>query len=105
MTFFICSGDRTRYINTEKGYDWSSCPTDTVMGGQILGNAEFSLVSEVKAIPVVSDIDNDGVKDILINTYDGKLHCFSLSDPTKEKPGFPYSLDCRGDTAEFASAP
>lgn len=37
----------------------------------------------------VTDIDSDGKKEILFNSYNGKVHCFSLEK--KEPYAWPYA--------------
>ena len=90
MTIAILNADRTRYKNDKLDADWTTLPTD--LGKPLLQN-DVSISSFVCQTPVVSDINGDGKKEILFNSYNGKIHCFSL-DKT-EPYAWPYSLTKR----------
>lgn len=90
MTIGIFNADRTRYKNDSLGYNWETIPTDL---GKPLFQNEQSVASNVFQVPVVSDIDGDGKNEILFNSYNGKVHCFSLNK--KEPYAWPYSLTKR----------
>lgn len=101
MTLFILNGDRTRFYNAEKGYDWRRIPTD--LGAPLVQTPEI-ISSRVNSKPVVEDLNGDGVPEILFPSYNGKLHCFSLD--RSEKGAWPYSLTKRTSPLfEYASAP
>ncbi len=86
MSVFIFNGDRTRYKN------WKTAPDDRTTMGASLFLDPITLSTGVQSEPVVSDLDNDGTNEILINTYDGCVHAFSVTDPSKEFGGFPYRI-------------
>ncbi len=88
MTAFILNGDRTRYQDLAKGFDWSTPPVD--LGGPLKSYDSQSVAAKVFSEPVCADVDGDGYQEILFNTYNGKLHCFSL-DGT-EHGSWPFTL-------------
>ncbi len=99
MTVALLNGDRTRYQNAALDADWSTLPLDT---GKPLTTSDVSLSLNVCATPVMADLDGDGLSEILFNSYDGKVHCFSLN---KTEPyAWPYSLTKRTSPLyEYAS--
>lgn len=102
MTAFILNGDRTRYTNPAKGFDWTTPPVD--LGGPLKRYDDVSIAAGVFSEPVAADLDGDGMQEILFNTYAGKLHCFSL-DGT-EHGSWPFTLSkSNGSVYEYASAP
>ena len=102
MTVFILNQDRTRYINSAKGFDWSTPPVD--LGGPLKGYDAQSMAAGVFAEPVCADIDGDGFQEILFNAYNGKLHCFSL-DGT-EHGSWPFTLPKSSSSLyEYATPP
>lgn len=101
MSICILNADRTRFKNEFLDTDWTTIPTD--LGKPLVQNT-VSIASGVCQTPVVSDIDGDGKNEILFNSYNGKLHCFSLN---KTEPyAWPYSLTRRTSPLfEYASPP
>ena len=99
MTLAILRNDRTRFAITGTDIDWSIPPTD--LGAPLVQNPKF-LASYVSATPVVTDLDGDGISEIVMNSYNGKVHCFSLD---KSEPyAWPYSLTKRtSPLPEYAS--
>ena len=99
MSLAILKSDRTRFKIPGTDIDWSIPPTD--LGAPLVQNPEF-LASYVSATPVVTDLEGDGKKEILLNSYNGKVHCFSLD---KSEPyAWPYSLTKRtSPLPEYAS--
>ncbi|HIV62157.1 MAG TPA: S-layer homology domain-containing protein [Candidatus Butyricicoccus avistercoris] len=98
MSVAIFNGDRTRYQNVAKGFDWTSIPSG--LGGKIK-DSQTSVSAMVLAEPVAADLDGDGNKEILFNSYDGKLYCFTLDKQMKT-----FSLPATSSTvAEYASEP
>ena len=99
MTIAVLNGDRTRYKNAAKGYDWEIIPTDL---GEPLYQNEKMVSSGVFQVPVISDLDGDGDVEILFNSYNGKVHCFGLD--RVEPYAWPYSLTKRTSPMfEYAS--
>lgn len=106
MTVFIFNQDRTRYTNPAKGFDWTTIPTDqnSAVSGPLKTQDAESFAGGVLSEPVAADLDGDGNKEILFNSYNGKLHCFSL-DGT-EHGSWPYTLpQTGGNIMEFATPP
>lgn len=97
---FLLSLDRTRYVNTAKGYDWTQPPVDT---GRIV-TLDASLLPKTDHTPVAADVDGDGEKEILYTANDAKVHCWDL-DGT-EHGAWPYSLVKRSSSVlSFATKP
>lgn len=97
---FILNTDRTRYVNSARGFDWTEMPTDpaaiVTMSSQTLPAANLSLE--------VADVDGDGCKEILYTSNDGQVHCWSL-DKTQHG-AWPYNLNGRSASViTFASKP
>ena len=94
MTVFILNQDRTRYVNKELGFDWTSAPnelTSSIRGPLKSGDAG-SMSGNVFPVPVCSDLDGDGYQEILFNSYDGKVHCFSLDKTERWSFTLPKSV-------------
>ena len=99
MTVAILNADRTRYKNEALGFNWEVFPMD--LGKPLVDNYQI-LCSHVYQRPTVCDIDGDGLKEILFNSYNGKVHCFSLNK--KEPYAWPFSLTKRTSPEfEYAS--
>jgi hypothetical protein len=95
---FIFNGDRTRF--NSGGYDWHTTPVDT---GAPLSES-YEVIQSYQSNPVVVDLDNDGKKEILFSSYDGRVHAFWL-DKT-EHGSWPYSVNKSSDHFyRFASEP
>lgn len=100
FTCFVLNLDRTRYVNTEQGFDWTNVPTDN--GTALLMDPR--LLSYNDNTPITEDLDGDGFKEIIFSACDGRVHCFKL-DGT-EHGAWPYSLSTRSDpVAEYATKP
>ena len=100
FTTFILNGDRTRYVNASKGYDWSQMPMDPAP----IVTLNSQLISPAKMKPVVTDLDRDGSKEILYAANDGQVHCWGLNG--RQNGSWPFTL-CTASSAvkEFASRP
>ena len=99
MSLCILRSDRTRFSVPGTDIDWSIPPTD--LGEPLVQNPKF-LASYVSATPVVTDIDGNGSPEIIMNSYNGKVHCFSLD---KSEPyAWPHALTKRtSPLSEYAS--
>jgi hypothetical protein len=83
---YIFNADRSRFKDTAHGFDWETIPVDT--GAPL--SEDYNVIESVEPNPVVVDLDNDGFKEILYSSYDGKVHAFWL-DKT-EHYNWPYSV-------------
>lgn len=102
MTVFLLNRDRTRYVNRSLGFDWTRPPVD--LGRSLVKSDPDDISAGLHSEPVAEDLDGDGKKEILFNSYNGKLHCFSL-DGT-EHGSWPFTLPkSSGSVYEFASTP
>lgn len=97
MSLFIFNGDRTRYDG------WSRSPSDMDFMGAPLIQNPATLSSSVQAEPVICDLNNDGINEVLLNTYDGCVHAFSVNNPRSEFANFPYRIARQSGIAETAS--
>ena len=111
---YILNGDRTRM--NKNGCNWENIPTnltDPALGKPLNQNpmggdgGTRQTDGGVHSVPVVGDINGDGVKEILFNSYDGKVHCFSAKDSSREVAGWPFTLpgNSTGSYFEFAAEP
>ena len=102
MTVFILNQDRSRYVNESKGFDWRKPPVD--LGAPRKKSDPVSVAAGVFSVPVCEDVDGDGNQEIFLNSYNGKLHCFSL-DGT-EHGAWPFTLPKNaGSVYEYATPP
>jgi hypothetical protein len=83
---YIFNADRSRFKDTAHGFNWETIPVDT--GAPL--SEDYNVIESVEPNPVVVDLDNDGFKEILFSSYDGKVHAFWL-DKT-EHGNWPYSV-------------
>ena len=83
---YIFNADRSRFKDAARGYNWETIPTDT--GAPL--SEDYNVIESNQPNPVVVDLDNDGRKEILYSSYDGRMHAFWL-DKT-EHHGWPYSV-------------
>ncbi len=83
-SLFIFNADRSRF---KKGaWNWEQAPVNT---GAPLSES-YSRIESCQPNPVVVDLDNDGKREILFASYDGKMHAYWL-DKT-EHYNWPYSI-------------
>jgi hypothetical protein len=83
---YIFNADRSRFKDTAHGFNWETIPINT--GAPL--SEDYNVIESVEPNPVVVDLDNDGFKEILYSSYDGKVHAFWL-DKT-EHHNWPYSV-------------
>ena len=75
-------------------------------GGEIRGNETRDELYKGElghAVVRVCDVNGDGINEILLNTYDGCVHAFSVNDVLHEFENFPYKIPQSGYVAETAS--
>ncbi|WP_051309240.1 FG-GAP repeat domain-containing protein [Desulfogranum japonicum] len=83
-SLFIFNADRSRFNSGQ--WNWSQAPVNT---GAPLSES-YSVIENCQPNPVVADIDNNGVAEILFSGYDGRVHAFWL-DKT-EHGSWPFSV-------------
>ncbi|MGH9887399.1 MAG: FG-GAP-like repeat-containing protein, partial [bacterium] len=94
---WILKMDRSRW--TGSGFDWTVIPTAEPNSGP--KSQDFDVIQNDVQNAVVADLDNDGFKEILYPSYDGRLHAYWL-DKT-EHGSWPYAVPGAG--IHFASEP
>lgn len=95
---FIFNADRTRF--RDLNFNWETVPIDT--GAPL--SEDYNEIENNQPDPVVSDMDNDGFKEIIFSSYDGKIHCYSLDQ--EEHNNWPYSVyEEASGVIVFASVP
>ena len=100
-TAFLLDLNLGRYTNPAKGFDWTRFPTDT---GDYVTLDDHVNLPNPDLVPAVADLDNDGNKEIVFSSYDGRVHCFSL-DGT-EHGAWPFAVcSSRGGVKVMASRP
>lgn len=101
-TVYILNQDHTRFSG------WETIPTNLTnpgLGAPLNQNAN-SVSGGVQLAPLVADVNGDGVNEILFNSFDGKIHCYSLRDSSRELEGWPYVLPgTNGSVYEIAGEP
>lgn len=71
---FIFRGDRTRWSGN--GYDWTAIPVPDGVAAPL--SEDYNVIENSMPNPVVADLDNDGFKEILYASYDGRVHAYWL---------------------------
>lgn len=94
---WILKMDRSRW--TGSGFDWNVLPVAEPGSGPV--SQDFNLIQNSVQNAVLADLDGDGFMEILIPSYDGRLHVWWL-DKT-EHGAWPY--DVPGSGIRFASEP
>jgi hypothetical protein len=83
---YIFNADRSRFKDTAHGFNWETIPVDT--GAPL--SEDYDVIESNEPNPVVVDLDNDGFKEILFSSYDGRVHAFWLDK--SEHHNWPYSV-------------
>ncbi len=97
---FIFNRDRTRWSNAS--YDWTDIPIPD--GSAAPRSEDYNIIESSHPVPVVADLDGDGIKEILYPSYDGRMHAYWL-DKT-EHGNWPYSVTKSTESfLRFASPP
>jgi len=89
--------DRTRWSGS--GYDWEVLPVPGPGSGPL--SEDYNVIENSVSNPVLADLDNDGLLEIVFASYDGKLHAYWL-DKT-EHGNWPYAVP--GSGLRFAGEP
>lgn len=97
---YILNVDRTRWAGS--GYDWTNLPVPEPNAAPL--SEDYNTIETVMPNPVVVDLDNDGFREILYSSYDGRLHAYRL-DKT-EHGSFPYAIKKNAESfIRFSSEP
>ena len=83
---FILNADRTRWKDTIS--DWTVIPLPDAQAAPL--SEDYSLIENNVPNPVVVDLDDDGRKEILYPSYDGRMHAYWL-DKT-EHGSWPFEV-------------
>ena len=105
-TVYILNQDHTRFNNGV--YNWENIPTNITNPklGAPLNQSHENISADVLSVPLVADVNGDGVNEILFNSSDGMVHCYSLKDTSKELEGWPFVLpNSNGAVYETATEP
>ena len=94
---WLLRGDRSRWANPD--YDWTVIPAQGQSGAPL--SEDYNVIQNAAANAVVADLDGDGQQEILLPSYDGKLHAWWL-DKT-EHGAWPFRIPGAG--FHFASEP
>lgn len=84
---FILNADRTRWKDASN--DWTVIPTPDGHAAPL--SEDYNIIENSVPNPVAADLDNDGRKEILYPSYDGRLHAYWL-DKT-EHGSWPFEVD------------
>ena len=95
-TPWILKGDRTRWAGS--GFDWTTLPLPVSPGPL---SQDYEVIQNDPTSAVVADLDNDGFKEILYPSYDGRLHAFWLDRTAHDN--WPFVVP--GSGINFASEP
>ena len=94
---WLLRSDRTRWA--AGGFDWTVIPPQGASGAPL--SEDYNVIQNIAANAVVADLDRDGRQEILLPSYDGKLHAWWL-DRT-EHDAWPFVIP--GGGFHFASEP
>lgn len=97
---YILRIDRTRWAGG--GFNWTALPVPD--GNAAPLSEDYNQIETVMPNPVVVDLDNDGLREILYSSYDGRLHAYWL-DKT-EHGSWPYRIKKQNENfIRFSSEP
>ncbi len=97
---FIFNQDRTRWSNAS--YNWTDIPIPD--GAAAPRSENYNIIESNHPVPVVADLDGDGIKEILYPSYDGRMHAYWLDK--SEHGNWPYSVTKSTEPfLRFASPP
>lgn len=88
---WILKRDRTRWSNAS--VDWTVIPAPGQSGAAVI-QGQYGTIEDAVVNAVPADLDGDGQLEILMQSYDGKLHVWWL-DKT-EKHSWPYTIPGTG---------
>jgi hypothetical protein len=97
---YILNRDRSRWAYGP--YDWTDLPVPDASADPLA--EDYNQIETAVPNPVVADLDNDGWREILYPSYDGRLHAYWL-DKT-EHGSWPYEVTIPAQGyIRFASEP
>jgi hypothetical protein len=97
---YILNADRTRWSGN--GFDWTVLPTPDGSAAPL--SEDWNEIESNQPNPVAADLDNDGFKEILFPSYDGRMHAYWLDK--SEHGNWPYSVYSPAEGRfRFASEP
>jgi hypothetical protein len=96
-TPFVLRRDRSRWSGS--GFDWTAVPPPGPGSGPL--SQDFNVIESAAPNVVLADLDGDGRLEILLPSYDGRLHAWWL-DKT-ERHSWPF--DVPGSGIRFAGEP
>lgn len=97
---YILNVDRTRWAGN--GFNWTNLPVPDGSAAPL--SEDYNRIETVMPNPVVVDLDNDGFREILYSSYDGRLHAYWL-DKT-EHGSWPYRIKKQNENfIRFSSEP
>ncbi len=94
---WLLRADRTRWAAA--AWDWTVIPPQGASGAPL--SEDYGVIQNIAANVVVADLDRDGRSEILLPSYDGKLHAWWLD--RSEHHAWPYVIPGAG--LHFASEP
>jgi hypothetical protein len=94
---FVLRRDRSRWSGS--GFDWTAIPPPGPGSGPL--SQDYNVIETAEPNTVLADLDNDGRLEILVPSYDGRLHAWWL-DKT-EHGAWPF--DVPGSGIRFAGEP
>lgn len=97
---FILNRDRTRWVSGS--FNWTVLPTPDANADPIIEN--YNVIESNHPNPAAADLDNDGIKEVLYPSYDGRMHVYWM-DKT-EHGNWPYAVTKAGEGfTRFATEP
>jgi uncharacterized repeat protein (TIGR01451 family) len=97
---FIFNADRSRWASGS--FSWVAIPPLGGTSGKALSE-DYNVIQSGLPNPVPSDLDGDGVKELLFASNDGKLHAYWM-DKT-EHGSWPFNVAALAGDMSFASEP
>jgi hypothetical protein len=97
---FVLRVDRTRWSGGS--FDWTSLPVPDGAAGPL--SEDYNLIETAQPNPVAADLDNDGLREVLYASYDGRLHAYWLNKT--ERICWPFEVKRANENyLRFASEP
>ena len=94
------SADTLRTRWKANGYDWRSIPSKP--GAPLVNIGDYHIIESPMPNTVLADIDHNGELEIILTSWDGKVHVYWLNQ--KEKYNWPYVVGTQSDP-RYAAEP